>query len=59
MNNYMNLSIENESVPSSPFIEEAITNRLSLLPPNAEAIRHEIKGKSSSISLHGCDLLII
>ena len=41
MNDYMNLPSENVSVPppSSPFIEKAIANRLSVLPPNAEAIQ--------------------
>ena len=45
--------------PPSPFIEKAIANRLSVLPPNAEAIRHEAKGESSSTSSHGCDFIQI
>ena len=57
INNYMNLPSENVSVPPSPFIEKAIANRLSVLPPNAEAIRHEAKGESSSTSSHGCDFI--
>ena len=46
INNYMNLPSENVSAPP-PFIEKAIANRLSILPPNAEAIRHEVKGEVS------------
>ena len=34
--------------PPSQFFEKAIANRHSDLPPNAEAIRHDVKGGSSS-----------
>ena len=48
-------------IPPSQYFKKSIANdnRFAVLPPYAEAVKHDVKGGSSSSSSHGCHFIYL